>query len=264
MGEDGGPFYVITEYSKENIQAVVKGLDHKSTINWHNIPKEHKEEAELECLRHAKKATFDDGKGPVATTLSKLMPEQPGDWQGWLKNIEDSQERVKSSLKSKLVQKVVGDNPEKLNEFWANISATKDPKLIKSTYDCMNPGQKKALDQSYIEQLGALLVHQDSLEKKLESKLEAAQTKAKLSSVMKEYAELLGREFKPERINKKLEEVNKSLENKQTKLSPELKREFDKFIEKVSDQAYGGGEKKKEQKKEEQKEEEEKKPSLNI
>ena len=168
MAKDGSVHCLITNFNDENIAAVVKQLGSGDRIQWHHVPSKFKQAAEIETLRSWKRVFFDKGKNPKETALSKLMPETPGSWAKWLDNINNREKDLwakgsNEKLKANLIQKVVGTDEKRLNEFWQDLANNSDHKEIADTYQYLTKEQRGIIENSFNAQITNLKERRDGL-----------------------------------------------------------------------------------------------------
>lgn len=152
LNRDGNINFTITSHSEENYKTIVDNLSHKKEITFRNIPqKKYREIAEIAALRAWKKVKISEPgprrfkqnqsgdplvweaknpKEPVETVLSKCMPDLPGDYVGWLNNINEVYKNASRKHKwflrppeffNKLIKKVVGTDSARLQEFIEDV-----------------------------------------------------------------------------------------------------------------------------------------------
>lgn len=176
MGSSGAPFFNLSDnVGPGGIQEVVKQFKNKQVIFWHNLSEKNKKIAEKACALDWKKAVFKDGDKAEQRPLSKTMPRRPGDWAGWIRNINEQYgySLFKASrCKDRLIKEIIGDDhPQKLKELWQDIVRQNNPALLKDVSKRLTNKQRKFLRESLGKEHEELLQQKEVLEKKIPPKI---------------------------------------------------------------------------------------------
>ena len=163
LDHNGNRYLLLRKFNNDTINATIDHLSDYPKIVFHNLPKEHRENAEIASLKRWKKVSFDNfSKGkPGETLLSKALPDKPRDFGQWVKNIHEKsygglgdQRRILRESLITLVKRVVSNDTDDLFKLWSDLCTINKNELngyFENVYKRMDKDQKTALIKHLIE-----------------------------------------------------------------------------------------------------------------